>query len=414
MIKLWSFGKRVENIQKLLIWEWLLKSIYVNDKWEETSSLDGKFWVLSERAVKDFQIKYWLSPVDWIVWNDFLNKLLEIQEDEEDFNESIEELDEMRDIIKDIYDKNPELRWYIEFVAKHNKRESLEVEQLINRKTFNVKTDTKTNKNFLLKELKIGTWNDNWVNLDWEFFWEDTWKTFTFDLDWKIIFSWDEYKVNANLSEYTTGEIYYGGFITKDSFKNATRIDTLHLDAQKLMSNESFSWLNVKWYLGWWLDWIWDFWLEEVQTEWHELNNFYTNKSKQEDMFWVSPTINWSVEFEKTLVWDNELWMYAFWDINAQLALISRYWSSNVSSTAWLWTNYWRFWVAVSHTLWYEKLPWGSKTINNSWLSWGYNSTNVEITAAIPLLKNSSISYNLSKWWKQDYMSLNYIYKFAN
>jgi hypothetical protein len=255
------------------------------------------------------------------------------------------------------------------------------------------------------------------IALDWEKFWEDTWETFSFDLNWLINFKWGQYKINSDFSHFTTWEVhsYWKNWkinFYDTSFDDATRIDYFHGDIQKLMSNEKNWNFQIKRYLGWWIDSIWDFGWEEIQEAWHEMNAFYKNKAEQEDVFWISPTINASADIKSILVWDNQLGVYAYGNINAQLALIQEYWKSSADGTVWFWVNYWRLWVEISNTLWFQNLPDGSKTMNRSWLNGFYNSSSLELKAPIPLLENSSISYMYTNSTRQDYMSVNYIYKF--
>jgi hypothetical protein len=299
----------------------------------------------------------------------------------------------------------------IKRLLANNEKELLEWNQSKNREEFNIKTETWTQ----LESLQFNYSNDNWISPTWKIFWDDIWKTFWLDFKLKVKNDSDMYKINTWFNHYTAWEkfVYNNNWERNwnaTDFSDSTRIDQLNIDVQKRVLENIWNDYKVDAYLWVWVNILWQFWGEAMQKKYHELLDYYEHKAVYENVSWFSPTLNWSAELNKILYWNNQKWIYAYWDINAQLALIKKYWETNINAEVWLWVKYNNFLVEVYHDEWYKNLPTASKTIQQSWLEWHNTSTGLKVS--LPLIKGSSISYKYSQWNNQDNMTIWFDYKF--
>jgi len=240
-------------------------------------------------------------------------------------------------------------------------------------------------KESLRREFTFSTTNDNspfpGVN------WYDIWKTAWFKWDYKD----DDYKISAWLDMYTwlplisairqneiskqqvintlpnyingastsgininnydftkspyydtiTKRLYVNVFNPNEpwsyaNYLNTTRIDFAHINMTKKILDKEVSWFNIKWYLWWWINIIWNLWWKKIQDKWHHINAVPLNKSHYENTRWFSPTINSSLEIDRIIYWSNKKWVSIYWNLDAQLALIHKYWSNNINATIWV------------------------------------------------------------------------------
>jgi len=274
---------------------------------------------------------------------------------------------------------------------------------------------------FSLNKVSISTFNDNWVTIDWEKFWEDTWKTFWFT--WRTNFSkWmDKYDLDIDYNHYTTWEqfVYDNNWVrqwAETNFDNASRIDQLDLWLKKeVYSDQDIDWNWTKIKLWWWIQALWNYWWQRIQKEWHKTTDVYEHVAAYEDVSWITADLRWSIDSNKFVVWNNNSgWVYVNAWLNAKLALDNKYWESNIWWKIWIWSKF--AWMNIETGYTREKIYWptGSSTIQWSLLdntnkSWRY----VEIWAKIPFLEQTSLKYRYedNKNWN-DYMTIWVEYKF--
>lgn len=273
---------------------------------------------------------------------------------------------------------------------------------------------------FWIDRIYINTFNDNWINIDLETFWDDSWKTFWFNLWWDFN-SWEgNYNLDIDLNHYTIWEkfTYDREWIrnwAETNFDDSTRIDQLDLWIKKeIISIEDnyWSWINIR---AWaWIQAIWNFWWEKIQKGWHNATNVYEHKAKYENVNWLTIDIRADMIAKKYLLWSKENWFYINGRLNTKLALSNKYWEINVWWKLWVWAEF--AWINVE--LWYSGLlvywPKWSTTIkwsmfNNDMVSWKY----IELWTKIPFFDNTSLKYRYEDNRKgNDYMTVWIEYKF--
>jgi len=153
-----------------------------------------------------------------------------------------------------------------------------------------------------LSSFKFQSSNDGKNTINWS---NDTWDTFWFQTE-SII---NQYKLYVGVNEYTSWEKFYYNPITwkriwnRTNFDNAGRVDILNVNLEKQVYNEDINWTNIKGYIWWWVNVLWNFWLERLQRKLHRAADLYINNSKYENIRWLSPTINGSIELNHILYW---------------------------------------------------------------------------------------------------------------
>lgn len=287
-------------------------------------------------------------------------------------------------------------------------RESLEKQwvKLSKPENHNIEV-TQTPEWFQLKSLEIDTFNDNWVYIDGEKFWNDTWKTFWFNIDSDFSIWEDNYKINSEISHYTTWEeLVYNDSWERDwgktDFSQSTRLDQALLWIEKEIKNhwwDDNSYVKVS--VGGWLQYIWDLWMWEVQKKWHEATQVYEHKwlvetdNKWNMVEWTSLFASWTISAQKQLYWSWKNWIFAVWELKAMLSANWDIWENRMVWKFWIKWEYEKYSVEVYWEQNYSSGVNRSNTIH-SWLqTWSY--LNTKISAKIPFLDDSQISYNLRK-----------------
>jgi len=274
-------------------------------------------------------------------------------------------------------------------------------EELLSLEDKNIKNifDNKKIVKWQLSTLKFQVSNDGYRNkIDWN---NDTWHTFWFQSELQSNYEGIPYKLNLWLDEYTSWEKFYYNPVTwkrvwnRTNFDNSSRIDTAYVNLTPEVYSENINWINVNWYFWWWINAIWNFWLGDMQKNVHKLFNRYNNKALYEKVSWFSPTINASLELDSIVYWTNNRGISIYGNVDAQLALINKYWSNSISATVGVKAEYDGFWVDISKTEWYNTLPKASKTLINTWLNWHTSSTNLKLYA--PLIKDLSVYFEYKK-----------------
>jgi hypothetical protein len=248
----------------------------------------------------------------------------------------------------------------------------------------------------------IATYNDNWLALDWEKFWNDTWKTFWFNIGSMFKFWGSTYNTIFDFNHYTTWEkfVYDEKWVRmwrKTKFEDSSRIDQLEAWITTSIYNNidsKWNWLVLN--AWWWIQLLWNFWWEAIQKKWHKMTNFYKHKAKYEKIKWLAVDLRWDWELTRYLLWKKGKGLYLQWNIAFKLASDTKHWESNIKGIVSAGVDSKWFVVKVWATENYNVWPTVSKTIEWALLDNRYQkSTFVEVGIHIPGTDDTSISYNI-------------------
>lgn len=277
---------------------------------------------------------------------------------------------------------------------------------------------------FQLQTFDLFTLNDNWVWLNGDKFWEDTWKTFWFWLESKFWIWKDNYKINSEINHYTTWEwMVYDELWSRDwwatDFSKTIRLDQFIIWLEKELMNlewDDNSYVKIS---AWWgFQVIWDFWMSGIQKVWHEKTGKYKHSGGVEsdtdwkEITWITPYFSATAEAEKQLFWNGRNGIFAVAEVKAMVAADWNIWENRLMWKAGIRGEYEKYSAEV--TLQHISGSWvnASSSIHSGIEQW--NFMNTTISTKLPFLDNSQIYYNLKKdlSWNNNQMRIWYKYSF--
>lgn len=355
------------NDKKLTIEERKMILEYLTQKNKITNQTYTHWNELAKETKTLLQNEIWTSQ-DWKIGKDTLRKLINYQY-----------IEEKNKIISNINSQATEIKERGDILIK------------------NTSTNNDIKKS---SEFKISTHND-WMIIN---SWSDTWNTAWINLS----FTNTDYKLNWDYEIYTHGEkkIVKNSWHIHTSYENSHRNDQININLQKKVYEKKFDdWSSIKAYLWWWITWVWNYWWESVQNWTHKLFWKKENLSTYEDIKWITPTINATIEWKKSLwnIW--ELNVNTWWNITMQKSVNNWVWEDNIKAKVKLWWEYKWFetWVytELNYRDWVNNSEVISKSLNeeaNNY-NWAYISytTNSDTTIYMDLATKKQVSINLSQ-----------------
>lgn len=237
--------------------------------------------------------------------------------------------------------------------------------------------------------LLIETFNDNWILSNWDFFWEDVWKSF-----W---FLW-EYKRSDSISHIELTWYTHGLNRTKDNWWEQDTQRTDHLSVwhqEKVMSISPNARGKVDIYAGLWLQATWDLWLDNIQNTWHKATGAYLNNAEYESSgvdLWVDMRTTAEWKYDIVSVWDSSIYAFA---VASWIIPIAGVGQESYKWEAWIWASllWWLWWIEISRSIVYNKSPDNSVAMSNSNTEGANKYTNLKLSAW--LTRDTGLYYKL-------------------
>lgn len=257
---------------------------------------------------------------------------------------------------------------------------------------------------FQIKSIEISTTNDNVPPLaKSNSMWDDQWKSFWFEA--KMILEKDgkNYILKWDISAYTDWtEIYNKNWkkVYKESWKDFLDVSNIQI-LKWVYNKENERWDNFYINIWWWTQarWLAPNFMKNIQNEWHKTISAYENISAYNWEKWFSTTLWLEASWKKYLYWDKNLWFYAWWNVDTNIALDKK-WISEINAEWYVWANYKKIvdaqiWIWKSMTFWWQSEVLKFANWSNNYLYW-----NLEIWLwNLSSFLNVKIDPNSLNWW---------------